>query len=130
MAIPDVRYFGLRSKDFERCQLSDSVKIALNDNDRKRAKQIAELSVVRQEARLAARDREDAARTTSSWKSKSLISKDISYVTEAVRPTAAGRKGLARLAVDIVRNHALLAAAAETFNFFQRPASRTRSSHA
>ena len=41
MAIPDCRFLGLRSKDFERCQLSDSVKIALNDNDRKRAKQIA-----------------------------------------------------------------------------------------
>ena len=32
---------GLRSKDFERCELSDSVKITLNDTDRKRAKQIA-----------------------------------------------------------------------------------------
>ena len=49
MAIPDARFLGLRSIDFERCELSDSVKITLNDNDRKRAKQIASLSVVRQE---------------------------------------------------------------------------------
>ena len=32
---------GLRSKDFERCGLSDSVKIKLSDTDKKRAKQIA-----------------------------------------------------------------------------------------
>src|SRR5207344_3392008 len=30
MAIPDVRYLGLRSVDLEKCQLSDSVKITLN----------------------------------------------------------------------------------------------------
>jgi DNA topoisomerase-6 subunit A len=41
MAIPDARYLGLRSIDYERCGLSSSVKIALNDNDRRRAKQIA-----------------------------------------------------------------------------------------
>ncbi len=41
MAIPDAKYLGLRSNDFERCELSDSVKITLNDTDRKRAKQIA-----------------------------------------------------------------------------------------
>jgi hypothetical protein len=31
MAIPEAKYLGLRSIDFERCQLSDSVKISLND---------------------------------------------------------------------------------------------------
>ena len=41
MAIPDAKFLGLRSKDFAECQLSDSVKITLNDTDRKRAKQIA-----------------------------------------------------------------------------------------
>ena len=69
MAIPDVRYLGLRSNDFERCELSDSVKITLNDNDRKRAKQIAELSLVRQEARVADARSRRCSRTTSSWKS-------------------------------------------------------------
>ncbi|MGB4728498.1 MAG: DNA topoisomerase IV subunit A, partial [Thermogutta sp.] len=42
MAIPDARFLGLRSTDFERCGLSDSVTIALTDADRKRAKQIME----------------------------------------------------------------------------------------
>ena len=41
MAIPDAKFVGLRSKDFDECKLSDSVKISLNDIDRKRAKQIA-----------------------------------------------------------------------------------------
>ena len=41
MAIPDAKFLGLRSIDFERCELSDSVKIAMNDNDRKRARQIS-----------------------------------------------------------------------------------------
>jgi DNA topoisomerase-6 subunit A len=42
MAIPEARFLGLRSNDFKRCNLSESVKIALNDTDRKRAKQISE----------------------------------------------------------------------------------------
>jgi DNA topoisomerase-6 subunit A len=42
MGIPEAKYIGLRSKDFDRCQLSNSVKINLNDQDVKRAKQIAE----------------------------------------------------------------------------------------
>ena len=44
MAIPDARFLGLRSIDFERCELSPSVKINLNDQDIKRAKQIAACS--------------------------------------------------------------------------------------
>ncbi len=33
MAIPDVKFIGLRSMDFDRCHLSNSVKISLNDSD-------------------------------------------------------------------------------------------------
>ncbi|MBN8604494.1 MAG: DNA topoisomerase IV subunit A [Planctomycetes bacterium] len=40
MAIPEARYLGIRSIDFERCELSRNVTIRLNDNDRKRAVQI------------------------------------------------------------------------------------------
>ncbi len=42
MAIPGARFLGLRSNDFERCKLSNSVQIKLNEQDIKRAKQIAE----------------------------------------------------------------------------------------
>ena len=41
MAIPDAKYLGLRSMDYERCGLSDDVKIEINDGDISRAKQIA-----------------------------------------------------------------------------------------
>jgi DNA topoisomerase VI subunit A len=41
MAIPNARYIGLRSKDYDRCNLSPSVTITLKDTDIKRAKQIA-----------------------------------------------------------------------------------------
>ena len=41
MAIPDCRFLGIRSLDFERCGLSESVKISLNENDKKRAREIA-----------------------------------------------------------------------------------------
>jgi DNA topoisomerase-6 subunit A len=85
MAIPDVRYLGLRSRDFERCQLSDSVKIGLNDNDRKRAKQIAGYPWF---AKKRDWQSEIAKMLKNDFKLEveSLISKDISYVTEEYVP--------------------------------------------
>src|SRR5688572_23241966 len=41
MALPNCRYLGLRSRDYELCDLNASVQIKLNDQDRKRANQIA-----------------------------------------------------------------------------------------
>jgi DNA topoisomerase-6 subunit A len=41
MAIPDARFLGLSSFDFEEFGLSKDVCIRLNDEDRKRAKEIA-----------------------------------------------------------------------------------------
>ena len=60
MAIPEAKFLGLRSIDFERCGLSEGVKIALNENDRKRARQVVEVPVVREEGQVATRDRADA----------------------------------------------------------------------
>jgi DNA topoisomerase-6 subunit A len=85
MAIPDVRYLGLRSKDFDRCQLSDSVKIALNDNDRKRAKQIAAYPWFAKK-REWQREIEKMLQNDFKLEVESLISKDISYVTEQYVP--------------------------------------------
>jgi DNA topoisomerase VI subunit A len=85
MAIPDVRYLGLRSKDLERCQLSDSVKITLNDSDKKRAKQIAAYPWF---AKKREWQREIQKMLSNDFKLEveSLISKDISYVTEEYVP--------------------------------------------
>jgi DNA topoisomerase-6 subunit A len=41
MAIPDAKFLGVRSSDYERCGLKPSASIKLNDQDIKRAKQIA-----------------------------------------------------------------------------------------
>jgi DNA topoisomerase-6 subunit A len=91
MAIPDVRYLGLRSRDFDRCQLSDSVKIGLNDNDRKRAKQIASYPWF---AKKRDWQNEIAKMLKNDFKLEveSLISKDISYVTEEYVPARLAEK--------------------------------------
>jgi DNA topoisomerase-6 subunit A len=85
MAIPDVRYLGLRSKDFERCQLSDGVKIALNENDRKRARQIAGYPWFAKK-REWQREIEKMLKNDFKLEVEALISKDISYVTEQYVP--------------------------------------------
>ncbi|MGL4942524.1 MAG: DNA topoisomerase IV subunit A [Thermoguttaceae bacterium] len=85
MAIPGAKFLGLRSLDFERCGLSSSVKIALNDNDRKRAKQIAEYPWF---AKKKEWQREIAMMLDNGFKLEveALISRDISYVTEEYVP--------------------------------------------
>lgn len=85
MAIPTAKFLGLRSIDLERCDLSSSVKINLNDNDRKRAKQIASYPWFEKKK---AWQREIKKMLDNGFKLEveSLISKDISYVTEQYVP--------------------------------------------
>jgi DNA topoisomerase VI subunit A len=85
MAIPDAKFLGLRSKDFHECQLSDSVKISLNETDRKRAKQIAAYPWF---AHKKEWQREIKGLLDNGFKMEveSLISKNISYVTEQYTP--------------------------------------------
>jgi len=85
MAIPDARFLGIRSTDFERCGLSDSVKIDLNDTDRRRAKQIAGYPWF---AHKKAWQKEIKRLLDNGFKLEveALISRDISYVTEEYTP--------------------------------------------
>ncbi len=85
MGIPDCHYIGLRSKDFERCKLSNSVKILLNDSDIKRARQIANYPWFKDKKSW---QKEIDLMLTNGFKLEveSLISKDISYVTEEYVP--------------------------------------------
>ena len=85
MAIPDARFLGLRSIDFQRCGLSDSVKIALSDTDRKRAKQIANYPWF---AHKKPWQKEIHKLLENGFKLEveALISRDISYVTEEYTP--------------------------------------------
>ena len=85
MAIPDAKYLGLRSIDFDRCDLSDSVKISLNDNDRKRAKQIAKYPWF-EKKRPWQSEISRMLKNDFKLEVESLISKDISYVTEVYVP--------------------------------------------
>jgi len=91
MAIPEARYLGLRSIDFERCQLSNSVKINLNDNDRKRARQIAEYPWF---VGKKSWQKEIERMLSNGFKLEveSLISKNISYVSEEYVPARLAEK--------------------------------------
>lgn len=85
MAIPEAKFLGLRSIDFQRCGLSNSVKIKLNDSDVKRARQIAAYPWF---AHKKPWQKEIELMLTNGFKLEveSLISKDISYVTERYVP--------------------------------------------
>ena len=85
MAIPDARYIGLRSKDFERCQLSSSVKIHLKDTDIRRAKQIAHYPWF-EKKKAWQKEIELMLKNGFKLEVEALISKDISYVTEVYVP--------------------------------------------
>ena len=60
MAIPEAKYIGLRSKDFERCELSNSVKINLNEQDIEAGQADRRVPLVRRQESLAERNRDDA----------------------------------------------------------------------
>jgi DNA topoisomerase-6 subunit A len=85
MAIPEARFLGIRSLDYQRCKLNPSVQIQLNDTDIKRAKQIAAYPWF---AGKKAWQKEIATMLSNGFKLEveSLISKDISYVTETYTP--------------------------------------------
>jgi len=86
MAIPDARFLGLRSKDFVECGLSNSVKINLNDTDRKRAKQIAKYPWF-QHKKDWQKEIDRLLQNGFKLEVEALISKDISYVTEEYTPS-------------------------------------------
>ena len=85
MAIPEARFIGLRSIDYERCDLNPSVTIKLTDNDIKRANQIANYPWFEPKKRW---QKEIKKLLSNGFKLEveALISKDISYVTEEYVP--------------------------------------------
>jgi len=85
MAIPDARYLGLRSLDYGRCQLSPSVQIKLNEQDIKRARQIAQYPWFLNKKPWQ-KEIELMLKNGFKLEVEALISKDISYVTEEYVP--------------------------------------------
>jgi len=85
MAVPGAKFLGLRSIDFQRCELSPSVKITLNENDRKRARQIARYPWF-EHKKPWQKEIHKMLENDFKLEVEALISKDISYVTEEYVP--------------------------------------------
>ena len=85
LAIPDAKFLGIRAKDFRECGLDDAVKIDLTDNDIKRAKEILAYPWFDGHRGW---QKEINALLSNGFKMEveSLITKDISYVTETYVP--------------------------------------------
>jgi DNA topoisomerase-6 subunit A len=85
LAIPDAKFIGVRSKDYEQCSLGDDVQIALNDNDIKRAKEIAAYPWFEGHKGWQ-KEIQGLLNNGFKMEVESLITKDISYVTEEYVP--------------------------------------------
>jgi DNA topoisomerase VI subunit A len=85
MAIPDAKYIGIRSLDFTRYKLSDSVKISLNDTDIKRAKQVANYPWFAGKKPWQ-KEIELMLKNGFKLEVEALVSKSLSYVTETYVP--------------------------------------------
>ena len=85
MAIPDAKFLGLRSRDYERCELSPSVKINLND--RTSSAPSRSPAIPGSPTRKAwQKEIEQMLSNGFKLEVEALISKDISYVTEQYTP--------------------------------------------
>jgi DNA topoisomerase-6 subunit A len=91
LAIPEAKFLGIRAKDFRECGLDDAVKIELTENDVKRAKEIAAYPWF---AGHRGWQKEIDALLTNGFKMEveSLITKDISYVSETYVPERLRKK--------------------------------------
>lgn len=85
LAIPEAKFVGIRSKDYVECGLSDGVKIELTEPDKDRANQIAAYPWF-QHHRGWQKEIAGMLRNGFKMEVESLISKDISYVTEEYVP--------------------------------------------
>jgi DNA topoisomerase-6 subunit A len=85
LAIPDAKFIGLRAMDYQRYDLSDDVQIALNDRDIARCKQIREYPWFA-EKKAWQKEFDQLIRNGFKMEVESLITKDISYVTEVYVP--------------------------------------------
>ena len=85
MAIPDAKFIGIRAEDYDRCKLTSDVKIALNDRDITRAKQIMEYPWFA-DKRPWKKEIKTMLGNGFKMEVESLITKDISYVSEVYVP--------------------------------------------
>lgn len=93
IAIPDAKFIGVRSRDFEEFGLSDDVKIAVDDKDLKRAKQIMEYPWFKGKKEWM---KEIDAMIKHGFKMEveGLLTKSISFVTETYVPQKLKKQGV------------------------------------
>lgn len=85
LAIPEAKFLGIRAKDYDACSLDEAVKIDLTDNDIKRAKEIAAYPWFEGHKGWQ-REIQGLLNNGFKMEVESLITKDISYVTEEYVP--------------------------------------------
>jgi DNA topoisomerase-6 subunit A len=86
LAIPEARFIGIRARDYEECDLPEAVKITLTETDIKRAREIAAYPWFA-ENKAWQKEIEHLLRNGFKMEVESLITKDISYVTEEYVPS-------------------------------------------
>jgi len=93
MAVPDAKFLGIRSRDYEDYGLSDDVKIAIDDKDIKRAKQILNYPWFKGKKDW---EKEIAMMLRHGFKMEveSLLTKSISFVTETYVPERLKQRSL------------------------------------
>lgn len=87
LAIPDAKFIGLRAHDYQKHGLTDDVQIALNERDIARARQIAAYPWFKDHKGWQ-KEIDNLLKNGFKMEVESLITKDISYVTETYVPQA------------------------------------------
>jgi len=85
MAVPDAKFIGVSSFDYERCGLTDDVKISLDKTDIQRAKQIMNYPWFKSK-RPWQREIKKMLSNGFKMEVEALISKHLSYLTEEYVP--------------------------------------------
>jgi len=85
MAIPDAKFIGVSAFDYEACDMSDDVKIELDEGDVKRAKQIADYPWFR-DKRPWQREIKKMLQNGFKMEVEAMISKDLTYLTKEYVP--------------------------------------------
>ncbi len=85
MAVPEAKFIGVSSFDYEACGLSDDVKIGLDDNDIKRAKQILAYPWFKGK-KLWEREIRKMMQNGFKMEVEAMINKRLTYLTEEYTP--------------------------------------------
>ena len=91
MAIPNAKFIGVSSFDYERCGLTDDVKIELDKNDIKRAKQILAYPWFRGKKPWE-KELKKMIRNGFKMEVEAMINKSLSYLTEEYLPRKLKKK--------------------------------------